>query len=117
MGRRQVFPKTMMRLALIAMVTLITVASAGAQTERVLHNFGGNTKDGVGPGSSLVADSSGNFYGTTTDGGTDKVGTVFKLAPKTGGGWIESVLYSFIKNNVDGQGPQGGVTFDSSGNL
>ena len=42
-------------------------------------------------------------------------GVVYQLA-LSGGGWTESVLYSF-QNNGDGANPYGGVVADASGNL
>jgi autotransporter-associated beta strand protein/uncharacterized repeat protein (TIGR03803 family) len=44
---------------------------------KTLASFPQNPQLGVTPG--LVIDSSGNLYGTTTDGGTDSDGTVFEL--------------------------------------
>jgi uncharacterized repeat protein (TIGR03803 family) len=64
----------------------------------------------------LTADSSGNLYGTTDSGGEYAWGTVYKLTPKSSGGWTQSVLYSF-KGGTDGQFPTGGVVFDTLGNL
>ena len=43
-------------------------------------------------------------------------GTAFRLAPSTGGGWTESVLYSFA-GGADGSEPFSGLVFDSLGNL
>jgi hypothetical protein len=37
-------------------------------TETVLHSFTGGS-DGGNPAAGLIADSSGNLYGTTADGG------------------------------------------------
>jgi uncharacterized repeat protein (TIGR03803 family) len=50
-------------------------------TEKVLHNLAGAPTDGANPyrGSSLIADSSGNLYGTTANGGAGNCGTVFML--------------------------------------
>jgi hypothetical protein len=47
----------------------------------VMHSFSG--ADGDSPGAGLTADSAGNLYGTTTNGGVDPgfAGTVFKLTP------------------------------------
>src|SRR5215469_17159198 len=43
---------------------------AGAATERVLYTFGGlPQKDGQEPDGAVIADSSGNLYGTTLVGG------------------------------------------------
>src|SRR5208283_2739933 len=40
---------------------------------------------------------------------------VFQLTP-SGSGWTENVLYTF-QNGSDGAQPEGGLIFDSSGNL
>jgi len=79
-------------------------------TESVLHNFDGS--DGNHPASSLVFDSAGNLYGTAPEGGTGNAGTIFKLDPSEN----LTVLYSFT-GGADGNGPSGGVVFDSAGNL
>jgi uncharacterized repeat protein (TIGR03803 family) len=71
--------------------------------------------DGGEPFSTVVFDSSGNIYGTTFTGGAHNMGTVFKLTP-SGGGYTESVVYSFAGGN-DGAQPLDGLTFDTAGNL
>ena len=43
------------------------------------------------PRAGLIMDNSGNLYGTTFNGGSDSMGTVFELTPP-GGSWTESVL-------------------------
>ena len=48
-------------------------------TETVLHFFTGGG-DGALPQGGLIADSSGNLYGTTNGGGASGLGTVFKLS-------------------------------------
>jgi len=80
---------------------------------RVLHTFAGN--DGLYPQSQLLRDRAGNLYGTTAEGGTDNLGTIFKLAPDG----TESVLYSFCFqiNCIDGDTPIGGLTRGKDGNL
>ena len=89
----------------------------GSRAEKLLYSFGVNP-DGSEPWSgSLVADAAGNLYGTTYRGGTYNDGTVFELSPKAGGGWSETVLYSFDCNGVGGWGPTNGVIFDAAGNL
>jgi uncharacterized repeat protein (TIGR03803 family) len=37
--------------------------------------------DGANPGASLIQGTGGNFYGTTTNGGTYNEGTVFQMTP------------------------------------
>ena len=86
-------------------------------TETVLYTFqGGN--DGAFPYASLIFDSNGNLYGTTSGGGTGLDGTVFELSPPSGSPstWTETALYSFTGSS-DGGSPLAGVIFDSSGNL
>jgi uncharacterized repeat protein (TIGR03803 family) len=95
--------------------------SGGAWTETMLYSFTG-AADGSYPGygcSPPVADSAGNLYGTTFQGGANKYGTVFELSPPatSGGAWTETVLHSFANVTTDGYYPYGGVTFDASGNL
>jgi beta-xylosidase len=60
----------------------------GKWTERVLHSFNHNGRDGNGPDSSLIFDPAGNLYGTTRFGGTYGsscgglgCGTVFQVRP------------------------------------
>ncbi len=82
--------------------------------ELVLHSFGSG--DGQNPYAGLIADSKGNLYGTTIEGGTSGVGTVYELLrPKHGGVWIETILYSF--SGVDGSQPYAGLLMDRKGDL
>jgi uncharacterized repeat protein (TIGR03803 family) len=61
--------------------TLYRITPSG--TETVLYSFGTNASDGIGPSGALLQASDGNFYGTTTTGGTANAGTVFKLVLST----------------------------------
>lgn len=67
--------------------------------------------NGLDPGGPLVADNSGNFYGTA-GGGTNNSGVVFSISPD---GKL-SVLYTFT-GGLDGASPNGGLVWDNSGNL
>jgi uncharacterized repeat protein (TIGR03803 family) len=98
-------------------LSVFAALSAQAQTETVLYNFCSvpSCKDGSFPTSTLTRDSGGNFYGTTPSGGAFNAGAVFELSP-SGGGWTESVLYSFT-GGTDGSDPISYLTFDSAGNL
>ena len=55
--------------------TLFTLSPTGSFA--VLHSF--TFDDGGNPSGDLMADAAGNLYGTTTDGGSNNWGTVFKL--------------------------------------
>ena len=70
--------------------------------ESVLYAFGSNANDATMP-SALLQGSDGNFYGTTVSGGTQDLGTVFRMTPSG----TETVLYSFGTNPNDGLGPKG----------
>jgi hypothetical protein len=65
----------------------------------------------------VVFDKAGNLYGTTYLGGSENVGRVFELVRQVDGSFTETVLHNFQKNGIDGYGPLGGVTLDSSGNV
>jgi uncharacterized repeat protein (TIGR03803 family) len=93
----------------------VATCPAQAQTGTVLYNFAGNP-DGADPLSGLTFDGAGNLYGTTEQGGAHGAGAVFELSPNGGGGWNETVLYSFT-GGADGRIPNGPVIFDSAGNL
>ena len=95
----------------------LTPASKGPWTETVLHTFGTAATDGVNPQAGLIFDAAGNLYGTTTSGGASTYGTVFELTPAAGGTWIETVLYSFLANGIDGYYPTAGLILDAVGNL
>jgi uncharacterized repeat protein (TIGR03803 family) len=76
-----------------------------------LYSFTG-TNDGANPYAALVQGSDGSFYGTTTQGGTNNLGTVFKISAA---GELTS-LYSFTSTN-DGAYPFGGLVQGSDGYL
>jgi uncharacterized repeat protein (TIGR03803 family) len=89
----------------------------GGWTEAGIYGFVGGS-DGISP--QLVTpllDKAGNIYGTTSNGGTDSVGTVFEVSPQEGGTWTEQVLYSFSSAGTDGQSPMSSLVFDGHGNL
>ena len=71
---------------------------------------GGN--DGALPYSGLVQGSDGYFYGTTSQGGTNNLGAVFKISTN---GALTS-LYSFTGGN-DGANPEAGLVQGNDGSF
>ena len=55
----------------------------------------------------------GSLYGTTTSGGINRQGTVFKIDPAGN----KTVLYRFTGANGDGATPYAGLIRDAAGNL
>jgi uncharacterized repeat protein (TIGR03803 family) len=105
-------------LSICAFVLLVSSVFVLAEDEQVVYAFGTQTGDGTAPGGGLIADASGNFYGTTGHGGMNRAGTVYELSPTVppSTSWTETVLYSF-SGNADGANPAGGLVFDAAGNL
>lgn len=79
--------------------------------ESVLYAFQGG-HDGSFPFAGLIADAAGNFYGTTSQGGSAGAGTVFEISPNG----QESVLLAF-DGRSGGANPFGSLVIDSRGNL
>ena len=93
---------------------VVKTQSGYANTPTTLVSF--HAADGEFPGGSLIADTAGNFYGTTIGGGANNDGTVFKLA-KTNDGYASkpTVLVSFT--GIDGANPYADLIADGAGNL
>ena len=94
----------------------LTPALGGGWDEKILHSFGGGT-DGSQPNCTLIMDTAGNLYGTTSLGGTHNEGMAFELTPTGSGGWTEKMLHNFGSSNTDGTQPWAGMIFDAAGNL
>lgn len=106
---------TMARVFLaVAMLALSLVAAAAhAQTYADLYNFGDKSGDPLSPqNSGIVAQGrDGNLYSTTPAGGTNGLGTAFKITPQG----AMTVLYNF--ETTHGKFPYGGLTLGTDGNL
>jgi uncharacterized repeat protein (TIGR03803 family) len=92
--------------------------SAGTWSRSILYDFISNAS-GLVPYGGVVFDSTGNLYGTTSQGGNSacNCGLVYKLSPASGALWTETVLHVFDSSTGDGGVPYGNLTLDSAGNL
>jgi uncharacterized repeat protein (TIGR03803 family) len=103
-----------LRLSQVACAVFVfcvaSVISSPAQTFNLLANFDG-TDGALAQLMSLVQGTDGNFYGTTTGGGANDSGTVFRITPE---GTI-TVLHSF--DGTDGSYPIGGLVQATNGDF
>ena len=93
--------------------TVFRMSKAGT-TFTVLHSFSANAADGQNPYAGVIEGSDGWLYGTTTQGGSDNRGTVFKLR-KDGSSYL--VLHSFSATGMDGDEPWGALVEGTGGAL
>ena len=89
--------------------------SAGEWSFKTLYAFQGQP-DGSFPYGALLFDAAGNIYGTTYYGGSDGIGSIYKLTRSGGGSWTEEILYSF-RTGQDGNSSISNLVFDSTGSL
>jgi uncharacterized repeat protein (TIGR03803 family) len=84
-------------------------------TKKILFTFtpDDSVVQGNAPSGGVVLDAAGNIYGTTIQGGTNSLGTVFELVAPVGKSkkYEEQVLWSF--NGGDGSQPLGGLILDA----
>ena len=97
------------------------VRGHGPWTWHLLHAFGG-PPDGTDPDGGLIADASGNLYGTTSAGGSSPYGgdgTVFELSPRVPQSkpWAETILHSFTGPASDGASTSGELLAVGTGAL
>src|ERR1022692_417265 len=126
------FRQSLQSQATVLVALALLTARGGAAQGPVfatLYSFKGGS-DGSGP-NGVTFGKNGSLYGSTYSGGTNTCGinvaylcgTVFELAPATGGGWTKTVLYSF--NGADGAvpspnpvgAPGASLAFGSNGTL
>jgi uncharacterized repeat protein (TIGR03803 family) len=95
--------------------TVFRITPAGTLT--TLYSFCSQTNctDGSLPTASLIQGTDGDFYGTTSEGGANTDGTVFRITPA---GTL-TTLYSFCSqtNCTDGIEPNAGLIQGTDGNF
>jgi uncharacterized repeat protein (TIGR03803 family) len=106
-GGKTVPPTCVVASASSTCGTVFKITPAGQVT--FIHQF--DKTSGAGPIGPLVQASDGNFYGTTSEGGTSGLGVAFKL---TSAGAL-TVLHDF--NGTDGQTPVAGLMQSNDGNF
>jgi uncharacterized repeat protein (TIGR03803 family) len=89
-----------------------TVFRVDAATNALTTLASFNGANGADPFAELMADATGNLYGTTRYGGADDGGTVFRLDAATN---TLTTLASF--NGANGSGPEARLIADAAGNL
>jgi uncharacterized repeat protein (TIGR03803 family) len=103
----------------ISLVILLSIGCCAAQTESVIHAFQSNSvTDGAFPIGGVVADSQGALYGTTSLGGKNRDGTIYKLSPPAtqGDTWKQNILYSFA-SGASGASPSGNLILTKTGKI
>jgi uncharacterized repeat protein (TIGR03803 family) len=89
--------------------TVFKLTPGGTYT--VIHTFNGGNTDGAESHDGLIQGKDGNFYGTTTRGGSSAIGTVYKITP----GGTFTFLRAFDGN--DGSNPVGELVEAGDGNF
>jgi uncharacterized repeat protein (TIGR03803 family) len=105
--------KVGMSMMLATLGLCASASPAAAQTLATLVSFDGT--DGADSTAGLIRATDGNFYGTTSGGGANSDGTVFRITPSG----VLTTLYSFCSQSAcsDGADPLGGVIQAKDGNL
>ena len=88
--------------------------SGGTWTQTIIHAFTGGD-DGSGPGARVTVDRSGNVYGMTPTGGTNGLGTIYKIHPNVGT-WDFQVIHTFT-GGADGSSGSAGRMLLNHGRL
>ena len=101
-----------MSFTVVCFCLALSTSSLSGQTYTDLHDFD-CAVEGCGPQypAILAQGRDGNLYGTTSEGGTHSMGTVFKMTP-TG---TMTTIYNF--SGLDGANPFGGLILGTDGNF
>src|SRR5579862_8418330 len=100
-GRLPMFSIRMLAIGLTGGLAAAALATpAGAASYKLLYSFGNN--DAASPYAALI-NIGDTLYGTTTSGGTDNLGAVFRIATTAG---PDKLLHSFSGFPHDGDEPE-----------
>lgn len=110
-------PKRMRRVLTVFLVCAATAIASQAQTFNTLVNFDLNN-GGLPQYVSLIQGADGELYGTTSAGGQNSQGTIFKVS-RGGAPATLTTLYSFCSqaNCADGYDPWPGLVLATDGNF
>jgi uncharacterized repeat protein (TIGR03803 family) len=97
-------------LLLTSLLFFSSVVVADSQY-RILHHFTGGTQDGATPMAGALVLSGDKLYGTTKSGGSNNLGTVFKIDTD---GTNFQILHSFVSAATDGSKPYGTLLLSDS---
>jgi uncharacterized repeat protein (TIGR03803 family) len=89
---------------------MMTVPAFSGYALTTLHSFN-RVFDGAQPYAGLTLGNDGNFYGTCFEGGTNDLGSIFRITP----GGVLAPLYSF--SYIDGETPTAGLVQGTDGNF
>jgi uncharacterized repeat protein (TIGR03803 family) len=92
--------------------TIFRIATDGSDF-LTLHSFDYNAGEGTDPSAGLIQASDGDFYGTTSSGGANLLGTIFRTSA---GGDFET-LHSFDASNSHPYSPRAPLVQGADGNL
>ncbi len=103
--------KSLLLAASLPVICLIAVPAGGEVIFTNLVSFTGigGACPGTGPYCGLVLGPDDNFYGTTSQGGSNNLGTIFQLTPDG----VFTSLFSF--NGTNGANPYAALTPSSGG--
>jgi|ERR1035438_3397660 uncharacterized repeat protein (TIGR03803 family) len=113
--KKQMYPlgKSGMSLILATLWLCASESQIAAQTFTTLLSFDGT--DGANSTAGLIRATDGNFYGTTSEGGANSAGTVFRISPSG----VLTTIHSFcsLSGCSDGANPFGALIQATDGNL
>jgi uncharacterized repeat protein (TIGR03803 family) len=103
-------------LSLFSAAILISAMAEAGLTFQVIKSFESSTNDGSSPFAGVIEGSVASLYGTTSYGGANDYGTVFKVN-KDGSGYEVLHNFGFGKGTGDGGGPNARLLEGRDGSL